>query len=190
MNMKIDELKKDKENEKNRQQKKFKIILFIIGVVLVFSALRSVYYTYKKEKSYELKGWQTETSTCTNPRNPYEAETCEGINIETKIAFFIGLICIFNHFILKFTNTKKINEIRYKILRMTKRNIIKIVTVLFWCHLGTSLILVLKEVFWTPNWNQIVTQYYKLEIILECFIYIVSRCGFKKSTSYFNIFWI
>ena len=158
--MEIEDLNKDKENVKNKQQKKLKIVLIIIGVVLIFSALRSCYYTY------------------------------EGINTETIVIFFIGLICIFSHFILKFINTKKTDELKYKILKMSKRNIIKIATICFWGYLGLSLIAVLKEVFLTPNWSQIATQYSQLEIILECTIFIIGRCDFKKSTNYFNIFWI
>lgn len=125
-----------------------------------------------------------------NPSNPYEAETYEGINTETIVIFFISLICIFSPFILKFIDTKKTDELKQKVLKMSKRNIIKIATVCFWGYLGLSLISVLKEVFLTPNWSQIVTQYSQLEIILECTIFIIGRCDFKKSTSYFNIFWI
>lgn len=73
---------------------------------------------------------------------------------------------------------------------MSKRNIIKIATVCFWGYLGLSLVSVLKEIFLTPNWSQIVTQYSQLEIILECTIFIISRCDIKKSTNYFNIFGI
>ena len=71
---------------------------------------------------------------------------------------------------------------------MSKRNIYKIATVCFWGYLGLSVIAVLKEVFLTPNWIQIVTQYSTLEIIIECSIYIIGRSCFKKSTIYFNIF--
>lgn len=53
------------ENIKLKKQKKLKIVLIIIGIVLIFSALRSCYYTYKEDKNYELKGWQTATATCT-----------------------------------------------------------------------------------------------------------------------------
>lgn len=63
--MEIENLNENKENTKNKQQKKLKIILTIIGIVLIFSALRSCYYTYKEDKNYELKGWQTATATCT-----------------------------------------------------------------------------------------------------------------------------
>ena len=123
-----------------------------------------------------------------NSSNPNEAETHEGINTETIVIFFIGLISIFSPFILKIINTKKISEIKYKFLRMSKRNIIKIVTVCFWGYLAFSLILVLKEFFMTPNWNQFVMQYSKSEIIIECIIYIIARCHIKKYTSHFNIF--
>lgn len=61
--MKIEKLNENKENAKNKQQK-IKIVLIIIGIVLIFSALRSCYYSYKKDKNYELKGWQTATATC------------------------------------------------------------------------------------------------------------------------------
>ena len=125
-----------------------------------------------------------------NPSNPYEAETYEGINTETIVVFFIGLICICSPFILKFINTKKTHELKQNVLKMFKRNIIKIATVCFWGYLGISLIYILKEVFLTPNWSQIVTQYSQLEIILECTIFIIGRFDFKKSASYSNIFWI
>lgn len=217
------------------KQKNKIIILIIISVVLIFSALRGVYYTYKTDKSYELRGWETTNARCIqensyikgtnniqyyqreyiyivsgqeyklntveiyskpcktikyNPINPKEAETFEGINKETIFIFVVGVIGIFSPFILKFINTKKINEIKSKVLRSSKTNVIKIVTVCFWGYLAISLISVLKEIFLTPNWSQIATQYSQLEIIIECSIYIIGRCGFEKSTSYFNIFWI
>ena len=104
--------------------------------------------------------------------------------------FFIGLICIFSPFILKFIDYKKTDELKHKIIKMSKKNIIKIATGCFWGYLGVSLILVLKEVFLAPNWSQIVKQYSQLEIFIECSTYIIGRCHFKKSILYFNIFWI
>lgn len=61
----MENLNKNKENAKNKQQKKLNIVLIIIGILLIFSALRSCYYAYKEEKNYELKGWLTATATCT-----------------------------------------------------------------------------------------------------------------------------
>ena len=61
--MEIEKSNENKENTKNKQQK-IKIVLIIIGIVLIFSALRSCYYTYKEDKNYELKGWKTATATC------------------------------------------------------------------------------------------------------------------------------
>lgn len=57
--MEIENLNKDK------KMQKIKIVLIIIGLVLIFSALRGVYYTYKQDKDYKLKGWQTALATCT-----------------------------------------------------------------------------------------------------------------------------
>jgi len=48
-----------------KQRKNITIILIAIGIVLIFSALRSAYYTYQTDRSYELKGWKTVTATCT-----------------------------------------------------------------------------------------------------------------------------
>lgn len=86
--------------------------------------------------------------------------------------------------------SKKTDELKHKILRMSKRKIIKIATGCFWGYLGISLTLVLKDIFFTPNWGEIVKQYSTIEIFIECFIYIIGRCHFKKSISYFYIFWI
>ena len=85
---------------------------------------------------------------------------------------------------------EKTDELKRKILKISKRNIIKIATVCFWGYFALSLISILKELFLTPNWSQIVIQYSQLEIILECTIFIIGRCDFKKFASYFNIFWI
>lgn len=126
-----------------------------------------------------------------NPRNPNEAETYKGINTETIIVFLIGLISVFSPFILKITNTKRINEIKYKLLRMSKRNILKIVTGCFWGYMALSLVLTLKEAFLELNLNQIEMQYFKFEInveFVELVIFIVGRCSFEKFTSYFNVF--
>ena len=99
-------------------------------------------------------------------------------------------MCLVSPFILKFINTKKTDELKHKILKGSKRNIIQIATICFWGYLGLSLISILKELFLTPNWSQRVTQYSQVEMILECTIFIIGRCDFKKLTSYFNIFWI
>lgn len=218
-----------------KQRKNIIIVLIVIGVVLIFSAIRSVYYTYKRDKTYESKGYKTTTATLIqensyikgtehiryyqrtylytvsgqeytfntievdskpyktikyNSINPNEAETYEGLNTETIVVFLIGIICIFSHFILKFINTKKISELKDKILKMSKRNIIKIVTACFCGYLGFSLVLALKELFLPQNLSQIITQYSKLEIIVECFGYILARCNFKQFTNYFIIFGI
>lgn len=124
-----------------------------------------------------------------NPNNPNEARTYEGINIEDIVIFCIGVILICSSFILNIENSnEKLNEIKYKFLRMSKRNIIKFITVCFWGYMTLSLIFTLKEVFFAPDWNQIVMQYSQAEIIIECIIFIVGRCSFRKSTYYFNIF--
>ena len=53
------------QNIKLKKQKKIKIILVIIGVILIFSALRSIYYIHKQDRGYEVRGWQTASATCT-----------------------------------------------------------------------------------------------------------------------------
>ena len=63
---------------------------------------------------------------------------------------------------------------------MSKRNIIKIATACFWGYLAVSLMFILKEVFLTPDWSQIVTEYSQIEIIIECAIYIVSGLILKN----------
>ena len=77
---------------------------------------------------------------------------------------------------------------KYKFLIMSKRNIIKIITVCFWCYMAISLTSILKDFFITPNWNQIAMQYSKFEIIMECITYVIGRFNFRKFTSYINIF--
>ncbi len=83
---------------------------------------------------------------------------------------------------------KEITKMKYKFLKMSKRNILKIITCCFWGYLTLSLILTLREVFLSPDWSQIIMQYSKAEIIIECIFFIITRCYFTKCTDYFNIF--
>ena len=122
-----------------------------------------------------------------NPNNPYDAETYEEINIENLIILVIGLICISSPFLLNIINNEKISEIKYKFFRISKRNILKIITISFWIYMAVSLAFILKEILLNPNWNQVVMQNSKSEIIIECANFIVARCSFTKFASYFNI---
>lgn len=153
---------------------------------------------YKRTYLYIVSGQEYTLNSCEfnifpyklikyDSSNPHIAKIYKKNNIEIVI-FFIGLICLFSPLILKFIGIKKINELKYKILNMSKRNIIKITRICFYGYMGLSLIFVLRETFFTPNWNQLVTQYSQSEIILECAISIIVRCIFKKYTCHFIIF--
>ena len=71
---------------------------------------------------------------------------------------------------------------------MSKRNIIRIITLCFWIYLGFSLISILQEIFMSPDWEQAIMQYSKYEIIIRCVIFIITRFHFKKHANHFNIF--
>ena len=47
-----------------KQRKKLKIVLIIIGIILIFSAIRSIYISYKVDKAYEEKGYETVSAVC------------------------------------------------------------------------------------------------------------------------------
>ena len=83
---------------------------------------------------------------------------------------------------------KENNKYANKFFKMSKRNIIKIITIFFWGYLGLSLIFTLKDFFMSPDWNQIVMQYSKSEIITKCTSYIIIRFYIKKHSSNFYIF--
>ena len=175
-------------------QKKIRILEIVIGNGGTRYYQRTYLYTISG-KEYALNTVETNRKAYKtiryNPNNPYDAETYEGINTETLVIFFIGIICLSSPFILNIANTisnEKISKIKYKFLRMSKKNILKIVTISFWIYMAVSLTFTLKEVFLDPNWNQVVIQYSQSEIIIECATFIVARCSFKKSASYFNIF--
>lgn len=114
-----------------------------------------------------------------NPNDPNEARVYESINIDSIVILGIGLILICSPFILNVINEEKVREVKQKFLIMSKRNIIKIITICFWGIMLFSLIVTLNEVFFETNWGQALSQYSKIEIILECFIFIVSRCNIK-----------
>lgn len=161
-----------------KQRKKIIVVLIVIGVVLMFSAIYSIY----NRKLYENIRY--------NPNNPKEAKIYEGINTEA-IVFFIGLICLCSPFILKYFNNinkEKLNNIKHKILRVSKQNIEKTITVCFWGYMIVSTILVLKDIFSPQNLSQIAEQYYEIEIIIKLAIFLISRSSFEKFTSYSNIF--
>ena len=171
-------------------QKKIRTLEIVIGNGGIRYYQRTYLYTIS-DKEYALNTVETNSKAYKtikyNPNNPYEAETYKGINAETLVIFFIGLICIFSSFILNIINKEKISEIKYKFFRMSKKNILKIITMSFWVYMAVSLTITLREVFLAPNWNQVVMQYSQSEIITEYAIFIVSRYSFKKFSSYFNI---
>lgn len=137
--------------------------------------------------SYEVKGSPYKIIKY-NPNNPNEAQVYESISISSIIILGTGLILVCSPFILNIINDKKICEIKYKFLIMSKRNIIKIITICFWGIMLFSLIVTLNEIIFEPDWGNVLNQYSKTEIILECSIYLVARCNFKESKTYFNIF--
>ena len=47
-----------------KQRKDLKIVLIIIGIILIFSAIRSIYFTYKEDKVYKEKGYKTTKTFC------------------------------------------------------------------------------------------------------------------------------
>lgn len=51
--------------KKISKQKTLLIIFQIIGIILVFATIHSFYNIYKKNKNYELNGYQTASTTCT-----------------------------------------------------------------------------------------------------------------------------
>lgn len=48
-----------------KQRKNLKIVLIIIGIILIFSAIRSIYILCKNDKAYEKKGYKTIDAVCT-----------------------------------------------------------------------------------------------------------------------------
>lgn len=48
-----------------KQRKNLKIVFIIIGIILIFSSIRSIYITYKIDKNYEIKGYKTIEAVCT-----------------------------------------------------------------------------------------------------------------------------
>ena len=102
-----------------------------------------------------------------NSNNPNYAETYDGINTEIVVCF-IGLICIFIPYILNNTNIinkEKISAIKYKFYRISKKNILKTITIIFWLYMAVSIIFTLKEFMLDPNWYQILAPNSQFEII-------------------------
>ena len=48
-----------------KQRKNLKIVLIIIGIILISLAIRSIYISYKIDKAYEEKGYETISAVCT-----------------------------------------------------------------------------------------------------------------------------
>ena len=87
----------------------------------------------------------------------------------------------FNNYNGDITTNEKISVIKYKLLRISKKNILKTITIIFWIYMLFSLIFALKEVFSDPNWQLI--QYSQIEIIESAILATILtavRCVFKK----------
>lgn len=158
-------------NLNNKKYKKLKIVLCTIGIILIFAALRSIYLGYMSGTSYEEKG----------------LEIADAI-ISDVVFLIIGLLCLFSPLLLKLVNFEKIAKMKEKIFKICKRNASKVVDICFWVYLGISLLLLLSEEFMTAGWTQIVSQHTKLEILFECFTFIIMRSGCTKFTCYIDIF--
>lgn len=158
----------------NNKIKKVSVVLAIIGVVLVFSAIRSLYIIYDETKNDDnlyLKEQEI------YQLNNYEENTND--NLVSIIVLCIGILFLISPIVLNDKSVEKLKEIKNIILKMSKRNIIKTVTICFWIYLGISLILILKNIFLVPDWNQIVVEYSKFQIIVECLVATFVRCSFR-----------
>ena len=84
-----------------------------------------------------------------NPNNPNEAKTYELLNLGTIVISLIGLICVFSPFISSMMekNKEKTNDLKYKIFRFSKRNMIKMITICFCLYVVLSLNYAVEEVF-------------------------------------------
>ena len=109
--------------------------------------------------------------------NNYEEYTND--NLVSIIVLCIGILFLISPIALNDKSVEKLKEIKNIILKMSKRNIIKTVKICFWIYLGNSLILILKNIFLVPDWNQIVVEYSKFQIIVEYLVAIFVRCSFK-----------
>jgi len=58
-----------------KKKKKMIFVLVIIGIILILSAINSIYNTYKRNKNYELKGYQTTVATCTQGKSYIKTST-------------------------------------------------------------------------------------------------------------------
>ena len=79
-----------------KQRKNLKAVLIIIGMMLIFSDIRSIYISYKIDKTHETKDYKTIETVRTE-----EKETYKGISIETIVILLVGLICIASPFYIK-----------------------------------------------------------------------------------------
>ncbi len=140
------------------------------------------YLYYVSGKEYELNSISVEKKPCKvikyNPNNPDEARAYSGVtNIDGIVLFFIGLLFMFGPNLLKVDGLRiKLDELKDKFLKISKRNILQVVRICFWCSIMYSLLLSVREIFLEPNWNEITLQYTKLEIIMECIFFIMQRC--------------
>lgn len=73
---------------------------------------------------------------------------------------------------------KKIYEIKDKIIKMSKRNILKTITICFWIYMLFSAVGTLISIIVSPEWSTAILEYSLAEIIVECAFFFITRCYF------------
>lgn len=140
------------------------------------------YLYYVSGKGYELNSISAEKKPCKvikyNPNDPDEARAYSGVtSINGIFLFLIGLLFMFGPNLLKIDGLRiKLDELKDKFLRISKRNMLQVVRICFWCSIMYSLSLSVREILLEHNWNEVLLQYTKLEIIMECILFIIQRC--------------
>lgn len=115
-----------------------------------------------------------------DPTNPSIAKSYGGnINLDSIVVLLVGFIFVFNPFIINFVNNnEKIYEIKDKIIAMSKRNILKTITICFWIYMFFSVVGTLISIASSPEWSTAILEYSLAEIIMECAIFFIARCHF------------
>lgn len=115
-----------------------------------------------------------------DPANPSIAKSYGGnINLDSIVVLLVGFIFVFNPFIINFVNNnEKIYEIKDKIITISKRNILKIITICFWVYMLFSVVGTLISIASSPEWSTAILEYSLAEIIMECAIFFIARCHF------------
>lgn len=115
-----------------------------------------------------------------DPTNPNIAKSYGGnINLDSIVVLLVGFIFVFNPFIINFVNNnEKIYEIKDKIIAMSKRNILKTITICFWIYMFFSVVGTLISIASSPEWSTAILEYSLAEIIMECAIFFIARCHF------------